>query len=62
VVDGLRLRIEKELAADFKQTFTTTELQAGGYQVVTSAGSATLYLEFWDSMTNTLLARASTSS
>ena len=25
--------------------------------VVRSAGSATLYLEFWDSMTNTMLAR-----
>jgi hypothetical protein len=83
-------RIKKELAADFKQIFTK-ELQAGGYQVVTSAapdvlvlrpaiinlrvtapdlmtagigatvvnsaGSATLYLELWDSMTNTLLAR-----
>jgi Protein of unknown function (DUF3313) len=84
-------RIKKELAADFKKIFTK-ELQAGGYQVVTSAapdvlvlrpaiinlrvtapdlmtpgidatvvnsaGSATLYLELWDSMTNTLLARA----
>src|SRR5271156_5132537 len=29
-------RIKKELAADFKQIFTK-ELQAGGYQVVTSA-------------------------
>jgi hypothetical protein len=84
-------RIKKELAEDFKKIFTK-ELQAGGYQVVTtaapdvlvlrpaiinlrvtapdlmtpginatvvsSAGSATLYLELWDSMTNTLLARA----
>lgn len=84
-------RIKKQLAAAFKQIFTK-ELQAGGYQVVTSAapdvlvlrpaiinlrvtapdlmtpgidatvvssaGSATLYLELWDSMTNTLLARA----
>jgi Protein of unknown function (DUF3313) len=84
-------RIKKELAAEFKRIFTK-ELQAGGYQVVTtaapdvlvlrpaiinlrvtapdlmtagisatvvsSAGSATLYLELWDSMTNTLLARA----
>jgi Protein of unknown function (DUF3313) len=84
-------RIKKQLATAFKQIFTK-ELQAGGYQVVTSAapdvlvlrpaiinlrvtapdlmtpgidatvvssaGSATLYLELWDSMTNTLLARA----
>jgi hypothetical protein len=84
-------RIKQELAAEFKKIFTK-ELQAGGYQVVTSAapdvlvlrpaiinlrvtapdlmtpgidatvvnsaGSATLYLELWDSMTNTLLARA----
>ena len=84
-------RIKKELAAEFKRVFTK-ELQAGGYQVVTtggsdvlilrpaiinlrvtapdlmtpginttvvsSAGSATLYLELWDSVTNTLLARA----
>jgi Protein of unknown function (DUF3313) len=84
-------RIKKELSADFKKIFTK-ELQAGGYQVVTSAapdvlvlrpaiinlrvtapdlmtpgidatvvssaGSATLYLELWDSVTNTLLARA----
>lgn len=84
-------RIKKELAAEFKRVFTK-ELQAGGYQIVTtggtdvlilrpaiinlrvtapdlmtpginttvvsSAGSATLYLELWDSVTNTLLARA----
>jgi hypothetical protein len=83
-------RIKKELAEQFKKIFTQ-ELQAGGYQVVTtggtdvlilrpaiinlrvtapdlmtpginttvvsSAGSATLYLELWDSVTNTLLAR-----
>jgi len=84
-------RITKELATEFKRIFTR-ELQAGGYQVVTSAapdvlvlrpaiinlrvtapdlmtpgisatvvssaGSATLYLELWDSVSNTLLARA----
>jgi hypothetical protein len=84
-------RIKKELAAEFKRVFTK-ELQAGGYQVVTtggsdvlilrpaiinlrvtapdlmtpgingtvvsSAGSATLYIELYDSVTNTLLARA----
>ncbi len=83
-------RIETELAAKFKTVFVT-ELQAGGFQLVTdaaadvlvlrpaiinldmeappndwnpseqtysaSAGQMTLYLELYDSLTSTLLAR-----
>ncbi len=39
---------------------TAPDLMTAGIDatVVSSAGSATLYLELWDSMTNTLLARA----
>jgi len=50
-------KITTALAAEFKQVFTQEPQADGGYPVVASAGQMTLYVELYDSVTNTLLPR-----